>query len=96
MLKLSVNGDLRQNDSTSLMIFDIPRQLSHISSIMTIEPGDIVLTGTPKGNCEYINQGVGEIKLGDKVSAWIEVDGGLVENSRINLDVESADGGYEF
>jgi acylpyruvate hydrolase len=48
-LYLSVNDKVKQQDSTNLMLFRIPRLLSHLSSVMTIEPGDIVLTGTPKG-----------------------------------------------
>ncbi|KAI4153862.1 MAG: hypothetical protein LQ340_002045, partial [Diploschistes diacapsis] len=48
-LSLTVNGESRQSDNTELMLFRIPRQLSDISSVMTLEKGDLVLTGTPKG-----------------------------------------------
>src|ERR1700753_2470291 len=45
-LYLKVNGDVKQQDNTELMLFRIPRQLSDISKTMTLEKGDIVLTGT--------------------------------------------------
>jgi hypothetical protein len=45
-LWLSVNNEMKQSDNTELMLFRIPRQLSDISRVMTLEKGDIVLTGT--------------------------------------------------
>ncbi len=48
-IKLEVNGELRQQGNTRDMIFSIPEQLAYISSIMTLEPGDIISTGTPAG-----------------------------------------------
>lgn len=48
-IKLTVNGQLRQQGNTCDMIFSIPEQISYISSIMTFEPGDIISTGTPAG-----------------------------------------------
>ena len=60
-LKLSVNGELRQEGSTAGMIFPVAALISYISSIMTLEPGDIIATGTPAG--------VGEIRDGDVVKA---------------------------
>ena len=48
-IKLTVNGELRQQGNTRDMIFRIPEQLAYISSIMTLEPGDIISTGTPVG-----------------------------------------------
>jgi 2-keto-4-pentenoate hydratase/2-oxohepta-3-ene-1,7-dioic acid hydratase in catechol pathway len=73
-LKLSVNGEVKQNARTSGMIFDIREQLVILSSIMTLDPGDVVLTGTPAG--------VGFpkktfLKVGDRVSAEIESIGRL-------------------
>merc|ERR1711977_347860 len=49
LLWLSVNNQVKQQDSTELMLYRIPRQLQDISRVMTLEAGDIVLTGTPKG-----------------------------------------------
>jgi 2-keto-4-pentenoate hydratase/2-oxohepta-3-ene-1,7-dioic acid hydratase in catechol pathway len=48
-IKLTVNGSLRQQGNTGEMIFRIPEQIAYISSIMTLEPGDIISTGTPVG-----------------------------------------------
>ena len=48
-IKLTVNGQLRQRGNTRDMIFSIPEQIAYISSIMTLEPGDIISTGTPVG-----------------------------------------------
>jgi 2-keto-4-pentenoate hydratase/2-oxohepta-3-ene-1,7-dioic acid hydratase in catechol pathway len=44
-----VNGVARQDALTSQMIFDVPTLLAYVSSIMTLMPGDLVLTGTPEG-----------------------------------------------
>ena len=44
-----VNGELRQDDRTSRMLFPIPRQISYISTFTTLMPGDIIVTGTPTG-----------------------------------------------
>lgn len=48
-LWLKVNDQLRQNGCTSQMIFSIPYLISYISDVITLEEGDIILTGTPKG-----------------------------------------------
>ncbi len=44
-----VNGDVRQDDTTDRMVFSIPRLISYISTFCTLEPGDIIVTGTPTG-----------------------------------------------
>src|SRR5580700_10777194 len=46
---LKVNGVVRQNSSTSNMIFDVPTLVSYVSQFMTLLPGDIISTGTPAG-----------------------------------------------
>ena len=48
-LRTWVNGELRQDSSTSNLIFDIPTLVAFISEACTIEPGDLILTGTPSG-----------------------------------------------
>ncbi len=48
-LRLWVNGTLRQSSSTAEMAFSVPDLLCHLSQFMTLEPGDVVLTGTPGG-----------------------------------------------
>lgn len=90
-LRLRISpGDIeRQADSTSLMLHRIPTQLAQISRVMTLEKGDIVLTGTPKG--------VGEVKAGDVMHASIEVDGKEIEEGRIDVEVQDREQGrYEF
>ncbi len=62
-LETRVNGELRQHGSTLDFIFPIPRLLAHISAVLTLEPGDLVLTGTPAG--------VGPLKAGDRVEVTI-------------------------
>jgi 2-keto-4-pentenoate hydratase/2-oxohepta-3-ene-1,7-dioic acid hydratase in catechol pathway len=68
-LRTYINSELRQEAHTSLMIFPVAKILSYISSFMTLEPGDVVLTGTPEG--------VGELKPGDLVEVAIEGIGDL-------------------
>ena len=59
----TVNGHLRQDASTGDLVFDVPRLVSFISSVMTLLPGDVILTGTPAG--------VGPIVAGDSVTVAI-------------------------
>jgi len=60
---LTVNGETRQDGSTSLMIHPVREIISYLSGIFTLEPGDIILTGTPAG--------VSAIVSGDKLVAEI-------------------------
>ena len=46
---LTVNGEERQSSSTADLVFDVPELVAHLSWLMTLEPGDIVATGTPAG-----------------------------------------------
>lgn len=48
-IKTFLNGDLVQDGRTSDMIFDVPTLVAHVSSVMTLLPGDVILTGTPEG-----------------------------------------------
>ncbi len=48
-MELYVNNELRQSDNTASMVFDIPALITYISRYMTLEPGDIIATGTPAG-----------------------------------------------
>jgi acylpyruvate hydrolase len=48
-IRLTLNGEQMQDDSTANLIFSVPQLLSHLSGLMTLEPGDIVSTGTPDG-----------------------------------------------
>jgi 2-keto-4-pentenoate hydratase/2-oxohepta-3-ene-1,7-dioic acid hydratase in catechol pathway len=58
-----VNGAVRQDGSASDMVFDIPTLISFISRVMTLEPGDLILTGTPEG--------VGTLSSGDVVEVEV-------------------------
>lgn len=87
-LYLTVNGESKQLDSTDLMLFQIPRVLSDISKVMTLEKGDVVLTGTPKG--------VGSVKPGDVMRAGVKVEGKEVEEGKIEVLVEESTSSYEF
>lgn len=73
-LTLSVNGQCKQDARTSGMVFDIREQLVTLSRIMTLEPGDLVLTGTPAG--VGAPQGT-FLNVGDEISATIEGIGTL-------------------
>jgi len=62
-IRLTVNGEIRQDGNTKMMIHRIPAIISHMSGNFTLEPGDVILTGTPAG--------VGRIVSGDKLAAEI-------------------------
>ena len=49
MLETKINGEVRQHTSTADMLFDIPASVSYISKYFTLEPGDVILTGSPAG-----------------------------------------------
>ncbi|KAK5112449.1 hypothetical protein LTR62_004205 [Meristemomyces frigidus] len=85
---LKVNGEVKQQDSTDLMLFRIPRQLSDISKVMTLEKGDVVLTGTPKG--------VGSVVTGDVMECGLRVDGKEIEEARMRVEVKDKGGPYSF
>jgi 2-keto-4-pentenoate hydratase/2-oxohepta-3-ene-1,7-dioic acid hydratase in catechol pathway len=68
-VRTDLNGAVKQRGRTSLMLFDVPAVIAHITSFMTLLPGDVVLTGTPDG--------VGPMKPGDSVSVSIEGIGTL-------------------
>jgi len=63
-IQTRVNGNVVQKSNTSDLIFDVPKLLQFISGIMTLEPGDVIATGTPPG--------VGALKRGDAVEVEIE------------------------
>jgi 2-keto-4-pentenoate hydratase/2-oxohepta-3-ene-1,7-dioic acid hydratase in catechol pathway len=67
-LKLSVNGAVKQDSSTSQMIFSIAEQVARASEIMTLDPGDVILTGTPAG--VGAPKGI-FLKVGDRIDAEI-------------------------
>ncbi|GAA5831014.1 hypothetical protein JCM5353_005595 [Sporobolomyces roseus] len=82
-----INGETKQSDSTGLMLYRIPQLIEHVSGIMTLEEGDVILTGTP--------QGVGPIKADDKISAGVETESGETLSTIQHL-VKNREGGYLF
>jgi 2-keto-4-pentenoate hydratase/2-oxohepta-3-ene-1,7-dioic acid hydratase in catechol pathway len=73
-LKLWVNDVIKQESNTSQMIFSLAEQIEHLSSRITLQPGDVILTGTPAG----VGAARGEfLKAGDVVRLWIENIGTL-------------------
>jgi 2-keto-4-pentenoate hydratase/2-oxohepta-3-ene-1,7-dioic acid hydratase in catechol pathway len=65
----TVNGEVRQHASTADLLRGVPELISYVSAVMTLLPGDVILTGTPAG--------VGPIQVGDEVSVTVEGVGTL-------------------
>lgn len=77
-IRCLVNGETRQNSNTSNLVFDIWAQVEHLSHAMTLEPGDVIFTGTPGGVGAAMNPRV-FLQPGDVVR--VEIDGlGAIEN----------------
>ena len=72
-----VNGEVRQQTRTSQLLYDVPALVEYVSTVMTLLPGDVLLTGTPAG--------VGPLEDGDEVSVTIENVGSL-RNTVVNRD----------
>jgi 2-keto-4-pentenoate hydratase/2-oxohepta-3-ene-1,7-dioic acid hydratase in catechol pathway len=70
-LRTWVNGELRQNSNTSDMVFSVAQLVSYVSQYITLEPGDVILTGTPSG-----------VASGHKVEGenWFLQDGDVLES----------------
>lgn len=80
MVQSRLNGEKRQSESTSSLIFSVPFLISFISDVMTLNPGDIIMTGTPHG--------VGPMKDGDVIE--IDVQGvGVLRNPVRNRVIAS-------
>jgi 2-keto-4-pentenoate hydratase/2-oxohepta-3-ene-1,7-dioic acid hydratase in catechol pathway len=62
-IKARLNGNEIINSNTSYMVFDVPYLIEFISQVMTLEPGDVILTGTPEGVTEIIPGDVVEIEV---------------------------------
>ena len=60
---------MRQHSRTSLLLHDVPALISYVTAVMTLLPGDVLLTGTPDG--------IGPLERGDQVSVTIEGIGTL-------------------
>jgi 2-keto-4-pentenoate hydratase/2-oxohepta-3-ene-1,7-dioic acid hydratase in catechol pathway len=71
-----LNGAVMQDASTAEMIFDIPAQIEHLTAAFTLEPGDVIFTGTPAGVGNWRDPPV-RLKAGDRVRVEIEGVGAL-------------------
>ncbi len=69
LVQTRVNGEMRQMASTREMIFPVEQLIAFISSVMTLQPGDVILTGTPAG--------IGPLQAGDTVEVSVEGVGSL-------------------
>lgn len=77
-MRLTVNGEERQNNNTSKMVNNIYQQIAHLTEVMTLEPGDLIATGTPMGVAAGMTP-PRYLKVGDVVRA--EIDHlGFIEN----------------
>ncbi|KAK8847495.1 hypothetical protein IAR55_005353 [Kwoniella newhampshirensis] len=88
-LQLKIDGNVKQAGTTADMIFNVPQLIEFVSSIMKLEEGDLVLTGTPAG--------VGPITNGQKVAVRLtypDLEGDLL--SEYEMEVKDRVGGYEF
>lgn len=110
-LWLKTNDQTRQDGNTKDMIFDIPQLIEHVSSIMTIEEGDLLLTGAsipsffPPPFCHALltaffsspgtPKGVGSVKAGDLMHAGLEVEGKGLL-AELRMNVKNREGGFEF
>jgi len=78
-VRCRVNGEVRQDDTTASMVFDVATIVSYASHVMTLLPGDVVLTGTPAG--------VGPVVPGDVVE--VEIEGiGILRNPVVDRELE--------
>ncbi|KAF8509694.1 hypothetical protein JB92DRAFT_3083729 [Gautieria morchelliformis] len=85
---LKINNEFKQNGTTADMIFRIPRLIQHISSIMALEEGDLILTGTPSG--------VGQVVPGDIVTAGLSIPASTEPLASLEFTAVHRDGGYAF
>ncbi|KAG0031371.1 Acylpyruvase fahd1, mitochondrial [Podila clonocystis] len=71
-LSLEIDGVVKQKGNTKDMIFDIPALIENVSSIMRLQPGDVILTGTPSG--------VGPVKAGETITCALAVNGRVLSH----------------
>ena len=74
-IEIKVNGEIRQKSNTKQLIFKVPELIEYISGLMTLEPGDIISTGTPEG--------IAPILPGDIIEATVEKIGTLTNYVRL-------------
>jgi 2-keto-4-pentenoate hydratase/2-oxohepta-3-ene-1,7-dioic acid hydratase in catechol pathway len=76
-ISLTLSGEVMQNSNTSNLIFKVPQLIAHLSSVFTLEPGDIIATGTPAG-VGFARKPPRWLKPGDEVAIRIEGIGELI------------------
>jgi 2-keto-4-pentenoate hydratase/2-oxohepta-3-ene-1,7-dioic acid hydratase in catechol pathway len=75
-IKLTLNGETMQDSNTDQLIFGVPRLIEFISETITLEPGDVIATGTPAG-VGFARKPPVFLKAGDQMEIYIEGMGGL-------------------
>jgi acylpyruvate hydrolase len=71
-----VNGEIKQDSSTSKLLFGVPQLVSYLSQSFTLEPGDVIATGTPSG-VGFVREPPEFLEAGDEVEVYIEKIGSL-------------------
>ena len=71
---LKVNGAMKQQGDLAMQIWSVPEQINYLSNLITLQPGDLIFSGTPAG--------VGAIKAGDKLEGHVDGVGDLVVTYR--------------
>lgn len=71
---LKVNGQVKQQGDLAMQIWSVPEQINYLSNLITLQPGDLIFSGTPAG--------VGPVKAGDKLEGHVDGVGELVVNYR--------------
>ena len=69
-IELKVNGQVKQTGNLAMQIWSVPEQIAYLSELITLQPGDLIFSGTPAG--------VGPIKAGDKLEGRVDGVGDLV------------------
>ena len=69
-ITLKVNGEVKQTGDLAMQIWSVPEQIAYLSNLITLQPGDLIFSGTPAG--------VGPIKAGDKLEGHVDGVGDLI------------------
>jgi len=80
-IRCEVNGELRQEDRTSNLIYDVPTLVSYLSSILTLTSGDLIFTGTPDGVGAASQR---FLRHDDLITTWIEGIGTMSNRCRVD------------
>ena len=75
-LHTKINGETKQDSSTSNMMFNVQHIIAHLSEAFTLEPGDVIITGTPSG-VGFVRDPPEFLEPGDKIEQYIEKIGYL-------------------